>query len=123
MNLKKRAEADIKKITGNINEWADEATLTDPVGGVFTVNVIHTKHHLGLDPEIGVPINAKTASIAFSESNLSASVRNGESEVNLDGWQIDVADSTEVSKSYYALEWFPDEMIGMIVVILSDKKP
>jgi hypothetical protein len=123
MNLKKRAEADIKKITGNLNEWADEATFTDPDSNIFTVNVIHTKHHLGLDPEMGVPINAKTASIAFSESNLSASVRNGESEVDLNGWQIDVEDSTEISKSYFALEWFPDEMIGMIVVILTDKLP
>ena len=123
MNLKKRAQADIKRITGNLNEWADEATLTDPASNIYTVGVIHTKHHLGLDPEIGVPINAKTSSIAFSESNLSASVRNGESEVNLDGWQIDVADSTDVVKSYYPLEWFPDEMIGMIIVILSDKQP
>lgn len=120
MNLKKRAEADIKRITGNTSEWADEVTFTAPDLTEYTVNAIHTKHHLAIDPELGIPVNAKTASIAFSESNLSASIRNADSEVNLDGWKISVADSTEVIKNYFVREWFADEMIGMIVVILSD---
>jgi len=120
MSLKKRAEADIKKITANLKEWADAATFVAPDTTEYTVNVIHTKHHLGIDPETGVPVNAKTASIAFSESNLGVSIRNAQNEVNLDGWSIIVPDSTEVDKTYFVREWYPDEMIGMIVCILSD---
>ena len=33
-------------------------------------------------------------------------------------WQANVADSTGVVKNYKVQQWFPDEKLGMIVLIL-----
>lgn len=120
MSLKARAQKDIQKITGNLNEWADECVFTAPDTTQTTVNVIHTKHHLGIDPDLGIPINTRVASVAFSEANLTVSIRNASGEVNMDGWQASVKDSTGNTDDYFVKEWFPDEMIGMIVVILAN---
>lgn len=121
MNLKQLAQRDIATITGNTNDFADEATLTKPTDPETntTVNVIHTKHHLSLDTD-GLPVNGKVASIAFSEDNIDESIRNVNNEVDLIDWKVLVKDSTGTDKQYIIREWFPDEMIGMIVCILGD---
>jgi len=119
MNIKELAQRDIAKITGNKKEWADVATLTQPSQQPFDINVIHTKHHLQLN-DIGLPVNGKNASISLSESNLPISVRNQSDEVDFRDWRVDVKDSSGTLCQYIVREWFPDEMIGMIVLILGD---
>jgi len=121
MGLVSQALADIQHITSNLNDFGVEFDLISPSAVVTPMVGVHTKHHLGMSAE-GVPVNSKTASVAFSESNLpiSVSIRNAAGEVKLKDWKVDVKDSTGGEKKYIIREWFPDEMIGLIVCILGD---
>ena len=121
MSLISQALQDIKDITSNLNDFGVEFDLISPANVTTAMIGVHTKHHLGLNTD-GVPVNSKTASLAFSEGNLpiGVSVRNVAGEVKLKGWRINVKDSTGGEKQYIIREWFPDEMIGLIVCILGD---
>lgn len=130
MSLLDQIKLDIEQITSNSEEYAISATFTNPAGTeTATVNVIHSKHHLGVDTD-GNRINVKNAHIAFAENNLSAAglasmgtpytIRNAAQEVALTDHRVMVADSTGVVKNYIIRESYPDEMVGLIVCILGD---
>ena len=122
MSLYDTAKADIESITSNTDEWGKTATFTAPTAETATVALIHNKHHTGFN-ELGKRVNSKYGSIAVSESNLTADgypIRDADGEINLAGHLIDVADSTGVVQNYVVREWYQDETIGLIVVILGD---
>lgn len=121
MNLLDAIKRDIAQIQNNDNEYAVSCTFTRLNNTTFTVNGVHTKHHLGVDTD-GLPVNSKTASISFSELNLppNISVRNNANEVRMINWRVSVKDSTGVTAQYVVREVFPDEMLGTIVCILGD---
>lgn len=121
MSLIDTINADIAKITSNLNEFGVSIELIAPTLETITINGIHTKHHLGIDTD-GNMVNSKKASIAFSESLLIAPypVRNANKEVDLLNHLINVKDSTGIVKNYIVQQWFPDETIGLIVCILED---
>lgn len=122
MSLVSRAKEDIQKITSNLNEWGVDLVLL-PIGSntQYPAKGVHTKHHLGLTSE-GIPANVKTASVAISEANFPVDypIRDANGEVKLKGHRCYVNDSTGIQKKYIIREWFPDEMIGLIVLILGD---
>ena len=121
MGLVEQAKKDIEKITGNAAEFGVELTFTSPSAVVAVATGIHAKHHTGFD-EQGFPVNSKIASVAISEQYLTDAgypVRTG-GEVQLRGHKVAAADSTGVVNTYMIREWFPDEMIGLIVLILGD---
>lgn len=125
MNIVDRAAADIARITGNNQEFGTglPVVMTPPGGDPVSFTAIHTKHRRAVDPETGYSINAKVASIAVSESYLVAEnypVRNSTGEVFLQDHLVEVRDSTGVNCRYVVREWWPDEMIGLIVLILGD---
>jgi hypothetical protein len=122
MSLYDTAKADIESITSNTDEWGKLATFTAPTAEVETVAVIHNKHHTGFN-ELGERVNSKYASIAVSESNLDFygyPVRNADGEVDFKGHLVSIADSTDIVKNYVVREWYPDETVGLIVLILGD---
>lgn len=121
MSLLDRIKQDIAKIQRNSNEYAVACKFITAANTDFTINVIHTKHHLGTDTD-GLPINSKTASISFSELNLptNVSVRNPSNEVRMTNWKVEVKDSTGLVAKYIIREVFPDEMLGTIVCHLGD---
>ena len=121
MNLLDAIKRDIAQIQNNGNEYAVDCTFTTITNTTFTIKGVHTKHHLGVDTD-GLPINSKTASISFSETNLpvNISIRNNANEVRMINWRVSVKDSTGVTAQYVVREVFPDEMLGTIVCILGD---
>lgn len=127
MSLTQQSIDDLKQITSNGDDFGVSITLKSPDGFNATFNGFHTKHHLGIDNE-GNDVNSKKASVAFSEGNLPTgySIRVSTvghmafGEVNLKNYKVDVADSTGVVKNYKAQQWFPDEKLGLIVLILDD---
>jgi len=121
MSILDAAKRDLAQIQANGNDYAVDCLFTPLVGDAFTIKVIHTKHRLGVDTD-GVPVNAKTASISFSESNLpdGVSIRNDNDEVRMINWKVDVIDSSGLVAKYIIREHFPDEMLGTIVCILGD---
>lgn len=120
MGLLEMARQDVKDITSNLNDFSVPATFTSPTNQTITINVIHSKHHLRFDTD-GNPVNSKNAHLSFAESNMVGYViRNGAGEVSLKGHRVTVKDSTGLDKQYVISQGFPDEMLGLIVCILSD---
>jgi len=123
MGLIDQINTDIAKITSNPNEFGVSIEFISPASISATIIGIHTKHHLGIDSE-GNVVNTKKASIAFSESVLVEAnpdyiIRNTAGEIDLKDHRVNVKDSTGITKEYVVAKWFPDETIGLIVVILS----
>jgi len=127
MNLTERAIQDLAQITGNSNDFGVKIVLTDTLDRSAELVGFHVKHHMNID-ELGNTVNSKKASVAFSESNLPAgfSIRVEDDnsdfygDVSLKDWLVQVADSTGNQKMYKVQQWFPDEKLGMIVLILGD---
>lgn len=125
MGLLDVIKRDIEKITSNTDGFASEATFIAPTGETATVNLIHTKHHLGFSVEEARDVNIKNVHVSVSEKFLVDAdypVRNSKSEVMLQGHKVQVADSTGRLCTYVVQQWMPDETIGLILIILSDFK-
>jgi len=136
MSLLEIARDDIKRITTDLSEWAVLMTFKTPTAGpfdytfdftfnnsqMFTLQGLHTKHHIGINGETGQRVNTKQASVTVNESffnDVGYLVRvNG--EVSLRDHQVAVKDSTGNVCTYVVREWFPDESLGVIVCILGD---
>lgn len=126
MNLAERAIADIKKITSNANEFGVSVALTDLDGATAAFNAITTQHYLSVKD--GLIVNAKNASIAFSEGallevNPAYPVRNSKDEVSMNGHLCNIKNSTGRVQKYIVLQSWPDEAIGLIILILGDYEP
>ena len=122
MSLTEQAIQDNKKITGNSKHWGVKINLTAPNGKVVDVIGLHTKHHLGFDSD-GVRLSTKTSSVAISEdflTDLAYPVRNLTKEVFMIDHLVKVNDSTRQLNDYIVLESYPDEKLGMIILILGD---
>jgi hypothetical protein len=125
MGLFEQAQKDAAFITSNsASGFGIQLFLQEPSGQTATINGIHTKHHLGIDTE-GNMVNSKKAHVCFSEQVLLLAnplypVRNSKGEVSMAKHKVTVKDSTGSDKQYVALQWFPDEAIGVITCILGD---
>lgn len=122
MGLLDQARLDMQQITSNSADFGVSISFTAPTSETATVIGFHTKHHLAYT-EDGEKINHKTASIAVSETLLTDEnypTRNASDEVHFEGHLISVSDSTGSTKNYVCQQWFPDEALGLIVLILGD---
>jgi len=123
MGLFDKAIADAQQITSNGNDFAISCLFTSPTNETATVNVIHTKHNTGFDFDTGERVNSKIASIAVSEPLLNAEgyiTRDGSDECTLKNHRVALKDSTGNIKEYLVSENYPDETLGLIVLILND---
>lgn len=118
-----RAQADIKRITSDLNGFAKSITfLSCDELQTATINGIHSKINLSVDTE-GNTINSRKAHISFSESLLTDQgyvTRNDDGVVNLKNHLVTVIDSTGTSVQYIVREVFPDETVGLMVCMLGD---
>jgi hypothetical protein len=113
MSLINRARKDIQIITSNLSEFGQTAVLIDTQSQQFPVNVIHTRHHNGIDLE-GRSVNTLIASCAVSVSNLEGyNYTNPNGEITFKNHRIVVENVT-----YVIREWYPDQTAGLIVLIL-----
>lgn len=124
MSILENIRKDVQSITENDGDFAVEITLTAPNAAVAVIKGLHSKHHFSIDTD-GVAVNSKNSHISFSEATLAALVyplRNAGGEVALKNHKVAVKDSTGISKNYFISEWFPDEMVGLIVCLLVDRE-
>lgn len=83
-----------------------------------------TKHHLSFDSD-GLPIDAKNVHVTIDENLFVAAgypVRNNRGEVALKGHLVSFPDSTGIVKNYIVNRLLPDEVLGLITLILGDYK-
>lgn len=133
MGLSEQAILDNAQFSGDASSGFGVAiSMRAPTGETATLNGFSTKHYLGIDGE-GNPISTKKASVAFNELNLIAAnalypIRISDTSdphyqaVKLTDHLVNVVDSTGIIKNYISRQSFPDEKLGMIVIILEDYK-
>lgn len=123
MNLFDQSKIDANIILTNANEFGQEITLITP-DAVTSLNLrgFHTKHHTAFDLD-GAMVNSKNATVAISEKTLieeSYPYRDSTQEINLKNHLVNVKDSSDIVKNYIIREQYPDERLGVIVLILGD---
>lgn len=137
MGLLETARNQIRDITSNLSEWGVLMTFKTPAvstfdytfdesfntNQMFTMRGLHTKHHLGINQDSGQRVNTKNASVTVSERFFTQNgypLRDANNEVNMNGHQVAVKDSTGKICTYIIREWYPDETLECIVCILGD---
>ena len=121
MSLLKQAQLDIEQITTNYaTGFAVIALMYLSNGTAVEVKGTTARHYLAFDTD-GVKISSLNAHVSFSEKTLTdagVTVRNANSTVDLLGKRVQIRDSAEVLRDYVVVEQYPDETIGLIVLIL-----
>jgi hypothetical protein len=118
-----RAKADWKRFSSDVDGWGTAIKVTTP-DGLTSVDVsgIAVKHHINIDTE-GLTVNGKNAHCTISEELLTDAsyvVRDSDEEVNMVDHRVEWVDSSGVLKKYVIRESYPDEKVGVIVMILGD---
>lgn len=105
--------------------FEENIVLTTPSGDKsLSLTGFATKHHINFDTD-GLPVNGKNAHVTVDEKYLVDNgypVRNAKSEITLLKHKVSVPDSSGLVKNYVVKENFPDETLGLIVLILGDFK-
>lgn len=81
-----------------------------------------TKHHINYDGD-GNPINSQNAHLCITEDDLiklSFPYRNQNGKIGLKQCKVLVKDSSGIEKKYIVIENFPNETLGLIVLILGE---
>lgn len=123
-NLLQLAKRDAKHFIKN-GGFQETISLTTPdKAKTISLTGFATKHWINIDTD-GNPVNSKNAHVTIDESQLvelGYPVRNAKEEINLINHIVKYVDSSGVEKSYKVRENFPDEVLGLIVLILGDYK-
>lgn len=103
--------------------FEEPLTITTPDNMMsLTITGWATKHHISFDTD-GNQVNTKNVHVTLNEDllvSLGYPVRNSRGEVSLLKHLISFADSSKVIKNYVVRENYPDEVLGLIVLILGD---
>lgn len=114
------AREDVKEITSEGGFQTDVTVITKDKVTTVIVPAIAMKHHLAFDTD-GQKLNSEQAHITISEEILTDAgypVRIG-NDVSMIDSIIKYTDSSNVEGSYKVNENFPDEVLGLITLIIS----
>jgi hypothetical protein len=122
MGILDLAKRDIEQITTNLDGFAVNMTFVTP-DEQTTAEIKGTtaKHNLGFDTE-GLPVSEINANVSVSEETFIKAgypVRDGDNRVSLLNHRVTVKDSSGADNDFVVREQFPDETIGLIVLVLN----
>lgn len=116
------AKNDAQFINTRSEDFAIDATITAKDGTVFTGKLIKNNHTTSYN-EIGQKVNVRTTNVcvgcaALIEENFP--FKNSGGEVAMIGYVIEFIDAFGTSKKHMVAEQYPDDDLGIIVLILAD---
>lgn len=121
-SILERARTDAKNIVSAIGFQVDiEIYTPDKMFNAF-VKGWGVKHSLSFDTD-GNQTNSKTARVTVYEKDLNEAglnVRNLKGDVTMDKYKVVFKDSSDEAKKYSVRETFPNENLGVIVLMLQD---
>lgn len=120
MNLFNQAIADANSFMQK--DFGVSMDFVAPTSETATIMGWTSKHHVAFDTE-GNQVNSKTANITLSEQDLTNAgypVRNNQGEVSMRNHLVYVKDSTQTISKYKVMQYYQDERLGLITLILSD---
>ena len=118
MNLRDLAAADTKKFLTDTKGFGVAITLTSPAGVVTELTGYSTDISLGIDPETGVTVSSRQASVALAYDDLTEIPVNIPSEASKP-WLVTFVDPVKGAVyEFRVLSSIPDRAIGSIVLML-----
>lgn len=114
------AKKDIKFISSSLNGFAVEIQFLQTDGTAITVNGMTAKHNMAFDTD-GVMTSSMNVHISVHEDVLLEAgiiTRNADDNVDLLQRIVTVKDSTGALRRYSIVEQYPDQTVGLIVLIL-----
>lgn len=93
-------------------------TVTDPVGVAAELTALVTDHFSAIDPETGIPVAGRTASVTISMGSLDdagMALPSGVMDPAALPWRVTFAGADGVTQTYRVTEVLPDRSIGAVV--------
>lgn len=125
MGLEDIIRNDILAIRTNTNDFGTAITFQAPTSPVTTATIVGkvNKHHLVFDAMGMVKANVLNGSVSVSMLSLTAAsypFRNSEGRVTFKGHMVTWTDVTGLPQTYVIEEWYPDEVTGLLTLILGE---
>jgi hypothetical protein len=124
MGLIEQAKNDWKNITSDRNGFGVELTFFAPAGETATVTGLHTKHNTQFNDD-GSRVNSPNVHVSVSEQLLIEQyypVRNAAGKVEMKNHLVEARDSNGTLIKYTVDQAWPDQTVGVIVLILGNYK-
>ena len=121
-SILERARTDAKNIINAIGFQLDIEIFNPDKSLSVSVKGWGVKHSLSFDTD-GNQTNSKTARVTVYEQDLIDAgmvVRNAKKDVTMDKYKVIFKDSSGEDKKYSVRETFPNENLGVIVLMLQD---
>lgn len=125
MSLREQAAADLRAFVEDTDGFGWPITVTNPSGVSAALVGLSTDIGLSIDPDTGMTIAGRRASIALAISKLeelSLGVPRGIADPTSKPWVIEFADIGGTAHKFKVSEAQPDRAIGLVVCFLEGYK-
>lgn len=122
MSLRTTAANDFKKITQNLKEWGLKLTITAPDDSTFDVIGLATDISLKVDPDTGLVVSGRKASVAISLDQFRANditeVPSMRPDQSGKPYRISFTSEDGNTYNFSIRESIPDRTLDQVVLIL-----
>lgn len=125
MSLREQAAADLKTIVEDLDGFGWPITVTDPFGITAALRGLSTDIGHTIDPETGVAVSGRRASIAIAIASLTAAglgIPRGIADASSKPWVIVFNDIGGIAHTFKVCEAMPDRAIGVVTCLLATYK-
>ena len=126
MGLREQAIADCAAIVADADGFGWPITVTDPAGTSAELTGLSTDISQAIDPDTGVVVSGRGASVALSMSALTAAglgMPKGIADSGSKPWVVAFADAAGVTNTYKIADARPDRALGLVVCVLEGYEP
>lgn len=121
MSLRLQAAADMLGIVESTSDFGWSITVTSPAGVELAMTGLSTDIGTTLDPETGLPVSGRRASVALAMASLTEgglALPEGVYDKSSKPWLVRFADIGGTSMSFKVIQTHPDRAIGLITCIV-----
>ena len=126
MALRDIANADLREIVNDDDTGGVDCVITDPNGATASFKVFYNDIHQSIDPGTGDIVTGRQSTIAVLINELIDEGFDGiEGVVDSDSkpWLVTISDANGVSYTHKVAESYPDNSIGIMVLMLEIWEP
>lgn len=121
MSIREQAAADARAAIGDAEGFGWPCTVTSPAGTSAALYGLSTDVSLSIDPETGMPVSGRRASVTFAMAHLTTAglaLPAGIADETSKPWTVAFDDVEGRTYTFKVAESAPDRAIGVVVCIL-----
>lgn len=121
MSLRAQAQIDLRTIVENVGDFGWPITVTPPVGAAAALIGLSTDIGQTIDPETGVAVTGRKASVALTMASLTAAglgIPRGIADTSSNPWLVRFTDVHGNPQTWKVVESVPDRAAGLVVLML-----